>query len=153
MIRLGDNWPTRLVLLGVALMASALAGGRAQTPRPPQSPPSNERNLLNTVDGPVLFQSYCAVCHGKDGAGAGPAASALKKPVPDLTQISHRHGGAFPLERVQQTISGDVTPSPAHGSREMPIWGPVFSQIEWDQDMGRIRIYNLAKYIETFQKK
>jgi hypothetical protein len=51
------------------------------------------------------------------------------------------------------TISGDAVPSPAHGSREMPIWGPVFSQIEWDQDLGKVRIYNLAKFLETLQRK
>lgn len=126
---------------------------RGQAPRPPQAPPTDQRNLMETVDGAALFQMHCAVCHGKDAAGGGPAASALKKRVPDLTQISRRHGGTFPLEQVQQTIAGDAVPSPAHGSRDMPIWGPVFSQIEWDQDLGRIRIYNLAKYLETLQKK
>jgi mono/diheme cytochrome c family protein len=120
---------------------------------PPQTPPSNERNLLQAVDGATLFQAHCAVCHGKDAAGGGPAASALKKAVPDLTRISQRRRGTFPLDEVQLTIAGNVVPSPAHGSREMPIWGPVFSRIEWDQDLGRIRIYNLAKYLETLQKK
>jgi mono/diheme cytochrome c family protein len=124
-----------------------------QVPVPPRTPPANERNLLNTVDGPTLFQAHCAVCHGKDAAGKGPAASALRKPVPDLTRIAQRSGGQFPLEQVERTIAGEVVPSPAHGSREMPIWGPVFSQIEWDQDLGKIRIYNLAKYLETLQKK
>jgi hypothetical protein len=153
-----DGWMARTLLLGgLVLGVAGGMGSRAQGPRPlpipPTTPPVNERNLLNTLDGPTLFQAHCAVCHGKDGAGKGPAASALKKAVPDLTQISKRNGGTFPMEKVQHTIAGDVVPSPAHGSREMPIWGPVFSQIEWDQDLGRVRIYNLAKYLETLQKK
>src|SRR5687768_2134648 len=93
-----------------------------------------EQRLILSLDGAELFRTHCAVCHGKDATGAGPAASALRKKVPDLTKISQRHRGEFPLAEVQLTISGDVVPSPAHGSREMPIWGPIFSQIAWDQD-------------------
>ena len=35
----------------------------------------------------------------------------------------------------------------------MPVWGPIFSQIAWDQDLGQIRVYNLAKYLEKIQAK
>jgi len=35
----------------------------------------------------------------------------------------------------------------------MPVWGPIFSQIVWDQDLGQIRVYNLAKYLEKMQGK
>jgi mono/diheme cytochrome c family protein len=139
-----------LATLPVALWAFAPVSG--QVPTPPQAPPRTDRNFLQTVEGPALFQMHCAVCHGKDAAGEGPAAAALKNPVPDLTRISQRNGGKFPLDKVQLTIAGDVVPSPAHGSREMPIWGPVFSQIEWDQNLGKIRIYNLAKYLESIQR-
>ena len=140
-----------LVVAGVLAMPGAIKRGAAA--QLPQKPPVNERNLLETIDGPTLFQSNCAVCHGKDATGGGPAASALRKRVPDLTRIGQRHNGVFPFDEVQMTISGDLVPSPAHGSREMPIWGPVFSQIEWDQDLGKVRIYNLAKFLEDLQKK
>jgi hypothetical protein len=33
----------------------------------------------------------------------------------------------------------------------MPIWGPIFSQVERDQDWGRVRIANLGKYLESIQ--
>jgi hypothetical protein len=35
----------------------------------------------------------------------------------------------------------------------MPVWGPIFSQVAWDQDLGRMRVYNLAKYLEALQSK
>jgi mono/diheme cytochrome c family protein len=111
-----------------------------------------QKNLIESLNGATLYRAYCATCHGADAKGAGPAASALKAQVPDLTQISRRNGGQFSAARVQQFISGDKLP-PAHGSREMPIWGPIFGQIAWDQDLGKIRIYNLTKYIESLQRK
>ena len=135
------------------LLAVISIRAEAQIQLPSQTPPANEHNLRDTIDGPSLFQAHCAVCHGKDATGGGPAAAALKKRVPDLTRISQRHKGLFPLDEVQLTISGDMVPSPAHGSREMPIWGPIFSQIEWDQDLGKIRIYNLARFLENLQKR
>lgn len=103
--------------------------------------------------GDKLFRAYCASCHGVDAKGGGPAASSLKKLVPDLTRISQRNGGKFPLDRIQTTISGEDLGTSAHGSRAMPVWGPIFSQIAWDQDLGRVRVYNLAKYLESLQRR
>jgi hypothetical protein len=40
----------------------------------------------------------------------------------------------FPTAWVRRIIAGDEDHA-AHGSREMPIWGPVFHQIENDQDL------------------
>lgn len=123
-----------------------LESSRQKTSKP-------ETNLILSLDGATLYRSYCAACHGLDGTGGGPSAEALKKAVPDLTRISQRNGGRFPMPQVQQTISGEVVRTSAHGSREMPIWGPIFGQIDWDQDWGKIRIYNLAKYLESLQEK
>jgi mono/diheme cytochrome c family protein len=152
MVRFQFSWTLLLaIVLGFVFYTSV--GRRSLAQIPPQTPPVKEPSMIHAVDGASLFQSYCATCHGKDASGRGPAAAALKKSVPDLTQIAQRHGGAFPVDDVHLIISGEIVPSPAHGSREMPIWGPIFSQIEWDQDLGRVRIYNLAKYLETLQKK
>ena len=41
-----------------------------------------------------------------------------------------------------------ITP---HGSREMPVWGPIFSQVEADVDRGPVRMKNLVKYLESIQ--
>jgi hypothetical protein len=39
------------------------------------------------TSGRQMFSSYCAPCHGVDGRGHGPAATALKTPPADLTGL------------------------------------------------------------------
>ena len=111
-----------------------------------------DRNpLIAPVEGSELFKNYCAACHGVDARGNGPAALALKKPVPDLTRISQRNGGRFPREQVRNYISGE-SDILAHGTRAMPIWGPIFRQIDRDAELGEIRLHNVTVYIESLQK-
>jgi mono/diheme cytochrome c family protein len=109
--------------------------------------------LIYSVRGPDLFRAHCAACHGPDGKGNGPAAAALKTKPADLTVLAKNNGGKFPTERVQKFISGDDPSLVAHGSREMPVWGPIFHQIEEDQDFGNVRLQNLIKYLGTIQQK
>lgn len=77
--------------------------------------------------GRELYQLYCSSCHGGDGAGTGPVASALRTRPADLRRIAARRGGVFPDEEVAAYIDGrrDLT---AHGTREMPVWGRVLSE-------------------------
>jgi mono/diheme cytochrome c family protein len=114
-------------------------------------PPDTTR-LIASIQGPALYKAYCAVCHGTDGRGDGPMAKSLKVPVADLTRIAMRNRGTFPRMRVERIISGEDIPS-GHGARAMPLWGPVFSQVEADQDLGRVRVDNLARFIEGMQVK
>jgi len=109
--------------------------------------------LIDSIQGPALYSAYCAVCHGKEAKGDGPMAKALKVVPPDLTRLAARNGGKFPSDRVQKMIASKEPVPAGHGTREMPVWGPIFSQIAWDQDLGQIRIYNLAKYLEKMQGK
>ena len=107
----------------------------------------------SAVSGQQMFDTYCAVCHGKDGQGNGPAAAALKKAPADLTQIAIRHGGKFPEIDVQQTISGQFWVA-AHGSREMPIWGDLFRSLNSGAaSIVQVRVDNLTSYIKTLQRK
>ena len=122
----------------------------AQTPK---AQPSETTHLIDSIQGPALYTAYCTVCHGKDGKGGGPMAKSLKVAPSDLTRISTRNRSVFPTARMQRIISGDEQLPAGHGTREMPVWGPIFSQIAWDQDLGKIRVYNLAKYIEQIQVK
>jgi hypothetical protein len=80
-------------------------------------------------------------------------AASLKTPPADLRRIAARNGGVFPLARVQRVITGEEALPAGHGTRQMPLWGPVFSQIAWDQDLGRVRVNNLARYIEKMQTR
>jgi mono/diheme cytochrome c family protein len=134
----------------VSVLCAALLIGVAGRAQNQEAHPETTR-LIKSIQGAALYQAYCAVCHGKDGKGDGPMAKSLKVKVPDLTTIAARHGGTFPLEQVQNIISGEDAKPAGHGTRDMPVWGPIFSQIAWDQDLGRVRVYNLAKYIEGLQ--
>jgi mono/diheme cytochrome c family protein len=115
--------------------------------------PQEDPKLIDSLEGRDLFRAYCAVCHGTDAKGSGPMAGSLKTGPADLTKIAARNQGQFPFVRVQRIISGDEAMSSSHGPREMPIWGPVFSVVTRDQDFGKVRIYNLARYLEGIQVK
>jgi mono/diheme cytochrome c family protein len=103
--------------------------------------------------GKEMYTSYCAVCHGMDGKGGGPAASALKTPPADLTTLSKNNGGKFPAMKVTSILRGtsDLT---AHGSKEMPVWGPLFRSISAGHE-GEVqqRVVNLTHYVEALQAK
>lgn len=47
---------------------------------------------------------------------------------PDLTALTERQGGAFPMQRVIDRIDGQ-DPLVAHGS-PMPIYGPYFNGVQ-----------------------
>jgi mono/diheme cytochrome c family protein len=136
------------VALGVLLVCGV--GARAQTQPAPQKP---HTDLIFSVRGPDLFHAHCAACHGPGGKGDGPAAANLKKRPANLTILAKQNGGVFPASRVQRFISGDDPSLLDHGSREMPVWGPIFHQIEEDQDFGAVRLQNLIKFLQSIQEK
>lgn len=125
-------------LLAIPALASAQPGKPKIKHETAKVTPSN--------DGAAMYQSYCAACHGKDGKGDGPAAPALKTKPADLTVLAKQHGGEIKVKEFEDKVNGS-TMMPAHGTEEMPIWGPVFRQMGNDQ----LRLYNLRKYIESLQ--
>jgi len=145
--------PLTVVILGIVAPGGAQENKNLLPDDKRLIEPRQEKELITSVEGSALFRAYCAACHGSEARGDGPAASSLRGPVPDLTRISKRNGGRYPLVRVQKIISGEGVITSPHGSREMPVWGPIFSQIGWDQDLGNVRIYNLSRYLETLQVK
>jgi mono/diheme cytochrome c family protein len=104
------------------------------------------------IQGADLFTEFCAVCHGTDARGGGPAASALKKLPADLTQITRRNNGKFPAVTVKQIINGDSVVA-AHGSRDMPTWGHVLRGIQPNPAVAELRVTNLVRYLEQIQAK
>jgi len=106
---------------------------------------------VSAADGPEMFRAYCAVCHGSDGKGGGPAAEALRKVPADLTQLSRRSGGKFPRTMVVNTIQGSGVLA-SHGSRDMPIWGVSF-RVLGDDSTVKLRVANLTAFIESLQRQ
>jgi len=103
--------------------------------------------------GKQMYEAYCASCHGKGGKGDGPVADALKVPPPDLTGLTKRNNDKFPSLQVAKTITGQAG-TPAHGSKEMPVWGPVFMSMSHQHESEvRLRVANLTDYIKSFQQK
>ena len=137
-------------ILGVVSLILSIVGSgllAAEQPKVKRVP----ARMTTSISGADLYREYCAVCHGRDGKGTGPAAEALKAMPTDLTQITRRNGGKYPEVKVQRTIAGQELIS-AHGSEEMPVWGPIFRHMSANEDLGAMRIYNLVKYIESIQK-
>jgi mono/diheme cytochrome c family protein len=133
--------PLCLVLVSAILLLAAQKEDKATSP------------ARNPIEGATIFRSYCAACHGTDGRGHGPASVALKHAVPDLTLISQRNGGKFPYQHVKNIIEGKETGPLAHGDREMPIWGPIFHEVESDVDWGEVRLVAVTKHVESIQQK
>lgn len=102
--------------------------------------------------GKQIYKEHCAACHGADGRGNGPVAHSLRKPPADLTTLAKRHGGAFPEEYVTNVLRFGLGFS-AHGSSEMPVWGPIFQDLEhYNEAAVRQRIKNIREYLESIQR-
>jgi mono/diheme cytochrome c family protein len=105
------------------------------------------------VFGKQTYVEYCAVCHGANGRGIGPAASTLKTPPADLTTLAKRHDGKFPDEYVAEIVRFGK-PVQAHGSADMPVWGPIFGLRDNSNEVAvRRRIKNLCEYLATLQER
>jgi mono/diheme cytochrome c family protein len=108
--------------------------------------------MTSAASGSEMFNSYCAPCHGKDAKGNGPAATALKNPPANLTQLAKKNNGKFPADHVANILRSGV--AGAHGSTDMPVWGPLFSQVSGRDDaVIQMRISNLVHYLELLQEK
>ena len=130
-----------LTAVGLALASPAVA--QTKVKKEPITP-------IADVSGSATYNAYCTVCHGPTGKGDGPAAKALVKPPSDLTQITKRNNGKFPDSAVKMHITGDTVVA-AHGTRDMPMWGPVFKSVEGT--VSELRLKNLIDYIESLQEK
>jgi mono/diheme cytochrome c family protein len=93
--------------------------------------------------GLLLFNRYCASCHGYDGGGAGPAARNLDPGPRDFRAAQFLYGsavgeGGLPTDReLKATIRNGVT------SRGMPAWAGLR-----DADLDA-----MVSYIKTFSPR
>lgn len=105
------------------------------------------------TSGKQMYGSYCAPCHGVDGRGNGPAATAMKVPPTDLTGLYKRNHGRFPDTHIV-TVLQFGSEMPSHGSAEMPVWGPILGKMEANNPQDKqLRISNLSRYLESIQAR
>ena len=133
-------------LLGVVVLllgSVVLMAGCVETPAPHDP----------LASGKASYEAYCESCHGVDGKGTGQLVNDLKTIPADLTGLSARNAGVFPVDRVYQAIDGrkDVE---AHGTREMPVWGNIWGYDEdmpVDEEVVEQKINELVEYIRSIQ--
>jgi mono/diheme cytochrome c family protein len=136
--------------VALLILATAMAlPAAAQNPDIKKVP----ARYTSPASGAEMYTAYCASCHGTKGLGDGPVAEHLKVPVPDLTTLTKQNKGVFPAVHVSQIIRGEVG-ARTHGLKDMPVWGPVFLNLNNRQEAAvHMRVSNLAKYIESLQAK
>jgi len=112
----------------------------------------------NAVEGEAYYLRHCATCHGLDATGNGPMEGVLLVQPPDLTTLTERNDGSFPVLRVIMRIDGrDALGS--HGS-PMPVYGDFFQQgpdVALKTQAGQPiltsgPIADLVTYLETLQE-
>lgn len=148
-----------LVVIEALALLTAVGGAWAQSGSSGQSGAAQRSQERRGGDpGKREFESNCAACHGKGGQGDGSVVELLKRAPPDLTQLSRKNGGVFPIDRVYQTIEGGTVT--AHGSREMPIWGrdyriqgaEYYMDVPYDPEAYvRTRLLWLVEYLSRLQ--
>jgi len=144
--------PNRIHVAFVAAILATAAFGIAQTTPVIKSVPVKP---TSPASGKVMYSTYCAVCHGADGKGNGPAAAALKDHPTNLADLARDNGGKFPDAHVYSVLQFGMETT-AHGSKDMPIWGAAFRSL----DRGSVspgmeehqRIANLTVYLKSIQE-
>jgi mono/diheme cytochrome c family protein len=135
---------------GIVIVCWALLGIVLAAEQQPLTPGETVRV------GRQYFVRYCSACHGVEGRGHGPAAPALQPPPADLTRIAQRRGGRFPVAEITAYIDGR-TVVPAHGRRDMPIWGERFGEIVGRDELGeavvRSHLRFLIAYLQSIQQE
>ena len=143
------GWLAALGAFAVAVTLGACASRASERPAAASPDP-----VLAELGEPVYLR-HCAACHGADGRGDGPSAGALRVAPADLTRIAARRGGTFPDGEVARYIDGRFA-VPAHGTREMPIWGERLGDeipdAEVSEEVVRGQISALLEYLKSIQR-
>lgn len=142
--------PMRLLKLMCLGAAFAILTGVIRSQQPHKNTGAKSGDLAS---GKTTFMNYCASCHGLEGTGDGPAASALKPPPTDLTTLLKKNQGKYPAGFVAAVLKFGRNLA-AHGSPDMPVWGSVFKAIDPVHDpTGQRHVDDVVAYIECLQIK
>jgi len=138
---------TGMLLLGIS---GVMLGGQAEAAVQEKNPKKKPVSQSEPESGAQLYKNYCAACHGAEGKGDGPVVRYLKRPPADLSTLARRNNGKYPADRVAATL-GSGTDSDAHGTSDMPIWGPVFQSR--GKGIAQTRVKELTEFIESLQQR
>jgi mono/diheme cytochrome c family protein len=112
-----------------------------------------EQRTDDVETGRETYLAHCAACHGRGGKGDGPVAAVLKTPPPDLTRLAARNRGRFPGDRIATYVVGERRGASAHGSTDMPVWGPLFRELNPHDSRIDVRLSRLLDHLASFQVK
>jgi mono/diheme cytochrome c family protein len=144
--------PNRIHVAFVAGLLATAAFGIAQTNTQIKEVPLEH---TSPASGKQMYATYCAVCHGADGRGNGPAAAALKVQPTNLATLAQENGGKFPGNHIYTVLQFGMD-TPAHGSKDMPVWGPALRSLDRGSPSPDLeehqRIANLTTYLKTLQQ-
>lgn len=114
------------------------------------SPPPKNTRASQSVAGKVHFMQYCSSCHGEDGKGI--YIDSLQRQPADLTQIMKgRKSGEFPILEIANIIDGRKMAT-SHGTRQMPVWGEVFTEQEYlNEDEIKGKLSELIAFLMSIQ--
>ena len=108
--------------------------------------------------GAAMYASACASCHGAAGKGDGVIGTLLAEAPPDLTTLSARNDGRFPMLEVIRIIEGESGQDVHSGP--MPPFGELYYRTETELmgEQGAIlgargRMLSLALYLESIQQQ
>lgn len=145
-----------------AVWAAQAAAQTTPANQAPTAGASARRDFSSRDFGRREFQRSCASCHGSSAKGDGPLVPYLRRSPPDLTQLARSNQGVFPFQRLYDVIEGGKLP--AHGSRDMPVWGTQYkmedaeyhsdSTLPYDPEaLARSRILGLLEYLNRIQAR
>jgi len=132
----------RLAAIGVFVAWTTGAAGQGGESRVPSAA---------IESGKETYLFHCAACHGRTGKGDGPVLSTLKIVPPDLTTLAKRRGGRFSEAEITAFIVGR-RPA-AHGSSDMPVWGPLFRELNPYDSRIDVRLLGLVDHLKSIQVK
>jgi mono/diheme cytochrome c family protein len=149
---------TTLGLMLFAVISGIALVGQAGAPSQQEATKHLKKGPLvysKPESGAQMWKDYCAACHGMSGRGDGPAAELLKSAPPDLSLLAKRNNGEFPADRFRSVLCFGGG-GHAHGTSDMPIWGPLFRSQEevtlFPQGAAELRIHNLSEFVKSLQQ-
>lgn len=108
--------------------------------------------------GLIEYEIACLLCHGIEARGDGHMVSLLKIKPTDLTSLSAKNNGTYPMNEITEIIDGrkEVV---AHGRRTMPVWGERYrlktspdESTEIIENRAIRRIEALVNYLASIQE-